>query len=104
MITTSVIREVAVRLLPCRAALLALAIATSAAAAQSGYPSQPIKLIVPYPAGSLVDVLGRSIGETLAASLRQPVIVDNKPGASTLIGAKAVAAAPPDGYTLLIPT
>jgi tripartite-type tricarboxylate transporter receptor subunit TctC len=93
-----------VRLLPCRAALLALAIATSAAMAQTGYPSQPIKLIVPYPAGSLVDVLGRSIGETLTASLKQPVIIDNKPGASTLLGAKAVATAQPDGYTLLIPT
>jgi tripartite-type tricarboxylate transporter receptor subunit TctC len=93
-----------VKLLPCRAALLALAIATTAAMAQTGYPSQPIKLIVPYPAGSLVDVLGRSIGETLTASLKQPVIVDNKPGASTLLGAKAVATAEPDGYTLLIPT
>ena len=92
------------RLLPCRAALLALAIATTAAMAQTGYPSQPIKLIVPYPAGSLVDVLGRSIGETLTASLKQPVVVDNKPGASTLLGAKAVATAQPDGYTLLIPT
>jgi tripartite-type tricarboxylate transporter receptor subunit TctC len=93
-----------VRLLPCRAALLALAIATTAAVAQTGYPSQAIKLIVPYPAGSLVDVLGRSIGETLTASLKQPVIIDNKPGASTLLGAKAVATAQPDGYTLLIPT
>jgi tripartite-type tricarboxylate transporter receptor subunit TctC len=103
-----------VRLLPCRAALLAIAIAsavtvalaitTTAVSAQTPYPSQPIKLIVPYPAGSLVDVLGRSIGDTLAASLKQPVVVDNKPGASTLIGAKAVATAPADGYTLLIPT
>jgi tripartite-type tricarboxylate transporter receptor subunit TctC len=93
-----------VRPLPWPAALLAIAFATTAASAQTGYPSQPIKLIVPYPAGSLVDVLGRSIGETLAASLKQPVIVDNKPGASTLIGAKAVVTAPPDGYTLLIPT
>jgi tripartite-type tricarboxylate transporter receptor subunit TctC len=92
------------RLLPCRAALLALALAATAAFAQAPYPSQPIKLIVPYPAGSLVDVLGRSIGETLSASLKQTVVVDNKPGASTLIGAKAVASAPPDGYTLLIPT
>ena len=92
------------RLLPCRAALLAIAILTTAAAAQTPYPSQPIKLIVPYPAGSLVDVLGRSIGETLSGSLKQPVVVDNKPGASTLIGAKAVATAQPDGYTLLIPT
>ena len=92
------------RLLPCRAALLAIAILTTAAAAQTPYPSQPIKLIVPYPAGSLVDVLGRSIGETLTAALKQPVVVDNKPGASTLIGAKAVATAQPDGYTLLMPT
>jgi tripartite-type tricarboxylate transporter receptor subunit TctC len=93
-----------VRLLPCRAALLAIAVLTTAAAAQSPYPSQPIKLIVPYPAGSLVDLLGRSVGDTLSASLKQPVVVDNKPGASTLIGAKAVAAAQPDGYTLLMPT
>lgn len=92
------------RLLPCRAALLAIAILTTAAAAQTGYPTQPIKLIVPYPAGSLVDLLGRSIGETLTTSLKQPVVVDNKPGASTLIGAKAVAMAQPDGYTLLMPT
>jgi tripartite-type tricarboxylate transporter receptor subunit TctC len=93
-----------VRLLPCRAALLAIVIATTTAAAQTRYPSQPIKLIVPYPAGSLVDVLGRSIGETLTASLKQPVVVDNRPGASTLLGAKIVATAQPDGYTLLMPT
>jgi tripartite-type tricarboxylate transporter receptor subunit TctC len=93
-----------VRLLPCRAALLALVLATTTAVAEDAYPSRPIKLIVPYPAGSLVDVLGRSIGETLSASLKQPVVVDNKPGASTLIGATAVATAQPDGYTLLVPT
>jgi tripartite-type tricarboxylate transporter receptor subunit TctC len=93
-----------VTLLPCRAALLALVFAATGASAQAPYPSQPIKLIVPYPAGSLVDVLGRSIGETLSASLKQPVVVDNKPGASTLIGARYVASAAPDGYTLLVPT
>src|ERR1700737_800283 len=91
-----------VTLLPFRAALLALALTIAPVSAQTPYPSQPIKLIVPYPAGSLVDVLGRAIGETLSASLKQPVVVDNKPGASTLIGAKSVAAATPDGYTLLI--
>jgi tripartite-type tricarboxylate transporter receptor subunit TctC len=90
--------------LPCSATLVAIALATATAAAQAPYPSQPIKLIVPYPAGSLVDVLGRSIGEALTASLKQPVVVDNKPGASTLLGAKAVATAEPDGYTLLMPT
>lgn len=92
------------RLLPCRVALFALALVATTAAAQTPYPSQPIKLIVPYPAGSLVDVLGRAIGETLSASLKQPVVVDNRAGASTLIGAKSVASAQPDGYTLLIPT
>jgi tripartite-type tricarboxylate transporter receptor subunit TctC len=90
--------------LPNGAALLALALAVTPATAQSPYPSQPIKLIVPYPAGSLVDVLGRAIGETLSGSLKQPVVVDNRAGASTLIGAKAVATAAPDGYTLLVPT
>lgn len=90
--------------LPGRAALLAVAVLATAAAAQTPYPSQPIKLIVPYPAGSLVDVLGRSIGETLTAKLKQPVVVDNRPGASTLLGAKIVATAQPDGYTLLMPT
>jgi len=93
-----------VRSLPCRAALFVLAVLTTAAAAQTPYPSQPIKLIVPYPAGSLVDVLGRSIGEKLTASLKQPVVVDNRAGASTLLGAKIVATAQPDGYTLLMPT
>ncbi len=72
--------------------------------AEDAYPSRPIKLIVPYPAGSLVDLLGRSVGDTLSTALKQPVIVDNKPGASTLLGAMAAAAAPPDGYTLLVPT
>jgi tripartite-type tricarboxylate transporter receptor subunit TctC len=91
-------------LLPCRAALLALVLATTTAGAEDAYPSRPIKLIVPYPAGSLVDLLGRSIGDTLSTSLKQPVVVDNKPGASTLLGAMAVATAPPDGYTLLVPT
>jgi tripartite-type tricarboxylate transporter receptor subunit TctC len=87
--------------------LLSFAAVSAAPAAAQGpraYPGQPIKLVVPFPAGSLVDVLGRSVGEALAVSLKQPVIVDNKPGASTLLGARIVAAAPPDGYTLFIPT
>lgn len=87
------------------AGVLALAVAAAApAAAQSNYPSQPIKLVVPFPAGSLVDALGRSVAESLTTALKQPVVIDNKAGASTLLGAKIVAAAPPDGYTLLLPT
>ena len=93
------------RHLPRWAAALALTVsALSPTAAQTNYPSQPIKLVVPFPAGSLIDVLGRSIAEKLQESLKQPVVIDNKAGASTLLGAKIVAAAPPDGYTLLLPT
>jgi tripartite-type tricarboxylate transporter receptor subunit TctC len=85
-------------------ALLALSFAAAAASAQGNYPQQPIKLVVPFPAGSLVDALGRSVAESLTTSLKQPVVIDNKAGASTLLGAKIVAAAAPDGYTLLLPT
>jgi tripartite-type tricarboxylate transporter receptor subunit TctC len=86
------------------ALLLGWAAAVPVAHAQAPYPSQPIKLVVPFPAGSLIDVLGRSIGESLTGTLKQPVVIDNRPGASTLLGARLVAAAPPDGYTLLVPT
>ena len=68
------------------------------------YPNRPIKMVVPFPPGSLVDVLGRSIADSLQASLKQPVVIDNRAGASTLLAAKLVAASPPDGYTLLVPT
>jgi tripartite-type tricarboxylate transporter receptor subunit TctC len=66
------------------------------------YPSKPITLVVPYPAGGANDMLGRLIGQKLAEGLGQQVIVDNKPGAGTLIGASFVAKAPADGYTLLV--
>jgi tripartite-type tricarboxylate transporter receptor subunit TctC len=76
----------------------------SQATAQTGYPNRPIRLVVPYPPGALTDLLARAIGERLAASLKQPVIVDNKPGAGTLLGAEFVAKQPADGYTLLMAT
>ena len=59
---------------------------------------------MPYPPGALTDLLARAIGERLAAALKEPVIVDNKPGAATLVGAEFVAKQPPDGYTLLMAT
>ena len=68
------------------------------------YPNKPVKIVVPFTAGSLVDVLGRAIGEELQSSLKQSFIIENKAGASTLLAAKAVAVAPPDGYTLMVPT
>jgi len=80
------------------------AVATTAVVAQGPYPSRPIKLVVPYPPGALTDILARAIGERLAAGLGQPVVIENKPGAGTLVGAEFVAKQPPDGYTLLMAT
>ena len=64
------------------------------------YPSKPIKLIVPYPAGGGNDIVARIVGQKLGENLGTPVIIENKPGGGTLIGAQAAAAAAPDGYTL----
>jgi tripartite-type tricarboxylate transporter receptor subunit TctC len=71
---------------------------------EANYPSRPIKMIVPYPAGAIPDILGRMVSEQLQKGLGQPVVVENRPGGSTLLGARAVANAPADGYTLLLPT
>ncbi|RYF21608.1 MAG: tripartite tricarboxylate transporter substrate binding protein [Comamonadaceae bacterium] len=82
---------------------LALAGATAApwATAQSDYPNQPIRWVVPYPAGGGTDVLARTMAEALRGPLGQQIVVDNRPGASTNIGAQMVATAKPDGYTLM---
>ena len=72
--------------------------------AEASYPSQTIKMIVPYPAGGTTDVLGRMIADQLQVGLNGAVIVENKPGAGTTIGAEQVARAQPDGYTLLLAT
>ena len=66
------------------------------------YPSHSIKIVVPYAAGGAVDIVARTIGQPLAEALKQPVIVDNRPGASANIGMEAVAKAASDGYTLLM--
>ena len=85
-----------------RRALLAGALALAAGAACAAYPERPVTLVAPYPAGGAADVLARLLAKQLEAQLGKPVIVDNKPGAGTAIGAAAVANAKPDGYTLLI--
>jgi len=84
------------------AAALALgALAASAPAAHADtWPSRPLKLIVPFPPGGAADAVGRLYAERLAAVLKQPVLVDNKPGAGSAIGGDAAAKAAPDGYTL----
>ena len=85
---------------------LAAVVATlvSATALAQPYPSKPVRFVVPYAAGGATDLIARVIGEKLAASLGQPFIVDNRPGAATLLGAQLVAKAEPDGYTLLMAT
>jgi tripartite-type tricarboxylate transporter receptor subunit TctC len=87
-----------------RRAVLALAaslLVAGGAAAQS-YPSQPIRLIVPFPPGGPTDVASRLIGQQLEARLRQPVIVENRPGASGSIAANLLKRSPADGYTLMM--
>jgi tripartite-type tricarboxylate transporter receptor subunit TctC len=86
------------------AAAFAFPLCASLAAAQAAYPARPITLVVPYPPGALTDLLARAIGQRLAAALKQSVVIENKPGAGTLLGAELVAKSPPDGYTLLMAT
>lgn len=70
--------------------------------AQETYPSRPIKLVVPFGAGGSADMLARLLGDHLRVALNTPVVVENKPGATGVIGATSVARAKPDGYTLLL--
>ena len=83
-----------------RSRLLALA-ATPHAFAQA-YPAKPIRLVVPFPPGGAVDFYARVVQQPLSEMLGQPVVIENKAGASGMVGAEAVAKSPPDGYTLLL--
>ena len=92
-----------------RRRLLALAltsaVAPTAALAQAPvWPSKPLRLVIPFPAGGATDIIGRTIAQKLSAVLGQQVVVDNKPGAGGAIGADLVAKAAPDGYTILMST
>ena len=85
------------------AALAAVsALAFAGAAFAQAWPAKPIKVIVPYPPGGTSDILARAVGQKLSEQYGQPVIVENKPGATGNIGADFVAKSPPDGYTLLL--
>ena len=90
----------------CFAAVVAFVLAMSAAplARADDYPTRPVTLIVPYTPGGSTEILARIIGQKLEQRLGKPVIVENKPGAGTVIGSAAVAQSEPDGYTLLMAT
>ena len=90
---------------PRRALALAPAAAAAApfaASAQGGYPNKPIKVIVPFAAGSTTDIIARAIADKMGQSMGQQLVVENRGGASGTIGQAAVASAPPDGYTIMI--
>jgi tripartite-type tricarboxylate transporter receptor subunit TctC len=83
--------------------LVGLACAGAVSAqAQDKYPSRPIKLLVPFPAGGPVDVMGRLVAQHLSSTIGQQVIVENRPGGGSTLAARAAATSDPDGYTLLL--
>jgi tripartite-type tricarboxylate transporter receptor subunit TctC len=81
---------------------LAALFATLAATAQSNWPDKPIRIIVPFTAGSGTDIVARIIAEPMSRSLGQPIVIENRPGAGGTLGAAQVAKSAPDGYTLLV--
>ena len=84
-------------------AVVASAVSAAPASAQ-GYPNKPIRAIVPFAPGSATDQIGRAFTEKMAATLGQPIVIENKPGANGMLGADIVAKAPADGYTILVGT
>ena len=92
---------------PLRRLALAVALALPALAfyphaSAQAYPSKPIHVVVPFPPGGVADLVMRTVGQKVSEGFKQPVVIDNKPGASAIIGSEFVARAPADGYTLLL--
>jgi tripartite-type tricarboxylate transporter receptor subunit TctC len=75
---------------------------TAAGATAQNYPERPIKLVMPYAPGGIIDLVGRQVAQHLADALGQPVVAENRPGAGGMLGTGVVAHATPDGYTLVI--
>jgi tripartite-type tricarboxylate transporter receptor subunit TctC len=85
-----------------RLAALIFTLLLAATAQAETYPARPVHLLVPYPAGGAVDILGRLLGQQLSSYWGQPVVIDNRPGAGGVIATEVLAKAPPDGYTLIL--
>ena len=83
-------------------AAVAATLLAAGASAQANWPTKPIRMIVPFTAGSVTDIIGRTVAESMSKSLGQPVLIENKPGAGGTIGAAQVAKSEPDGYTVLV--
>src|SRR5215472_10826949 len=79
-----------------------LALLETLPAIGDSYPDRPIRIVAPFPAGGLVDVLARALGDEMTKSMHQPVIIENRPGAGGNVGAEFVARSSADGYTLLM--
>ena len=86
----------------CLLALLAMFMPGASAIGAEAYPARPVRMIIPSGAGGVTDILGRVVAQKLTDSMGQQVIVDNRPGASGVVGTQIVAKASPDGYTLLM--
>ena len=84
-----------------RPLLAAALVAIAGSAFAQAYPSRPVKIIVPFAAGSATDIIARVVGEHLGKALGQPFVVENKPGAGGIVGTEQAKSAPPDGYTLV---
>jgi len=87
---------------PRRVAAITLALCAATCAFAQGYPTKPVKIVVPYSAGGPADIYARFVGDRLQKSLGQPFVIENRPGAGAIIGTDAVAKSAPDGYTLLM--
>jgi len=87
-----------------QACAAALCLAASSASLAQGYPTKPIRLIVPFPAGGATDLFARTLSQKMGEKLGTTLVIDNKPGAGGAIGSDMAAKAPPDGYTLLLAT
>src|SRR3954463_2429774 len=85
----------------CRSFFLAFLIVFFLEGQAQSYPSKPIRWVVPYPGGGITDVLTRIVTQKMQGPLGQPIVVDNRPGANSILGSDLVAKAAPDGYTML---